>query len=95
MNGTRFEQKSFTVPASSSKAPENCRHGWIDAHGKCVLCGTRTVDKGPVYVLDDRRAVEADRERDREWKPSPIFPGYEYRDIPNGRMHRATRLAKP
>lgn len=38
MNGTRFEQKSFSVPAVD-KAPEGCKHGWLDRRGKCVLCG--------------------------------------------------------
>lgn len=35
----KYTQKSFTVPASSEKSPPDCRHGWLDAHGKCVLCG--------------------------------------------------------
>ncbi len=38
MNGTRFEQKSFTVPAVD-KAPEGCKHGWLDKRNHCVLCG--------------------------------------------------------
>lgn len=33
----KYEQKSFTVPASTAKVPVDCRHGWIDHHGKCAL----------------------------------------------------------
>lgn len=47
MNGTRFEQKSFTVPAVD-KAPEGCKHGWPDKRGRCVLCGADlTKESGP------------------------------------------------
>ncbi len=36
---TLYQKKSFTVPASSEKSPENCKHGWRDKKGKCVMCG--------------------------------------------------------
>ncbi len=42
---THFEQPSFSVNPSAAKAPIDCRHGWLDAHRKCVLCGTPDVEK--------------------------------------------------
>lgn len=35
----KYLEKTFTVPASSGVSPTDCRHGWLDANGKCVLCG--------------------------------------------------------
>lgn len=42
MNGTRFQEKRFTVPAVD-KAPTDCQHGWLDKRGKCVLCGEQVI----------------------------------------------------
>jgi hypothetical protein len=30
---------SAPIVAPTYKAPKNCRHGFIDIRGKCVLCG--------------------------------------------------------
>lgn len=35
---TRFGEKSFTVAVGARDA-RDCRHGWTDARGRCVLCG--------------------------------------------------------
>lgn len=55
----KYEQKSFTVPASSEKSPPDCRHGWIDAHGKCVLCGDPSPVKIPRKAFRSLRAKVA------------------------------------
>lgn len=42
---TAFAKPSFSVNPSGAKAPADCRHGWIDAKKKCVLCGKPNVEK--------------------------------------------------
>jgi hypothetical protein len=40
-----YQQKKFTVPASSEKAPANCAHAWVDEKRKrCVLCGEKVAN---------------------------------------------------
>ena len=52
----KYTAKSFTVPASSAKAPALCTHGWVDEKRKrCVLCGERVVTlyaKWPAGLVD-------------------------------------------
>jgi hypothetical protein len=43
MNGTAYQQKSFSVPASAG-TKETCEkegHAFADRKGKCVRCGAK------------------------------------------------------
>ncbi len=57
MNGAQFEKKSFTLPANTAQL-KDCRHGWIDAKGKCVLCGEQNpVKPERKQLVSEFRAV--------------------------------------
>lgn len=62
MNGTRFNEKSFTVPAVE-KAPADCKHGWLDTRGKCVFCGqaigVAVMQLFRTMTRDQQRALQA------------------------------------
>lgn len=83
---TLYEKPSFTVPAVE-KAPADCKHGWTDDRGKCVFCGEPI--PGAVLRVNERR------EFNDGFRDDPNFPGYQSRDIPNGKILRASWLAKP
>lgn len=63
----KYQKPSFTVPASSTKSPENCHHGWIDwKRERCVLCGApvpalaslkRTLDRIEEAQATERRRM--------------------------------------
>ena len=100
---TDFLKPSFSVNPSGAKAPAECRHGWTDKRGKCVMCGERVitfVSFGPVAAISYSgplltNDISTERKAEgREWKASAMFPGWEYCDIPHGRLHRASMLAK-
>lgn len=47
MNGTRYQDKRFTVPASGGHA-KTCAevgHAWADVRGKCIRCGQKIRDQ--------------------------------------------------
>ena len=47
MRGTRFQEKSFSVPASAG-TKDTCAkdgHTWADRKGKCVRCGEKIRDQ--------------------------------------------------
>lgn len=47
MKGDRFQQKSFSVPASAGKLETCVRegHAWADKRGRCVRCGSKIRDQ--------------------------------------------------
>lgn len=49
----KYTAKSFTVPASSAKAPAECAHTWVDEkRGRCVLCGEKVSAPKLATALD-------------------------------------------
>lgn len=47
MKGDRFQQKSFSVPASAGKLETCVRegHAFADKRGRCVRCGAKIRDQ--------------------------------------------------
>lgn len=80
----KYTQKRFTVPASAGSAAYCAEHGHTmpDVRGKCVRCGD---------VTSVERYVEhITRVPNDGWHPSVQHPGFEERDIPNGRQFRTS-----
>jgi hypothetical protein len=67
----KYTAPSFSVPATG-KAPENCKHGWLDVRGKCVMCGEQ--------IDSAREIVRTPIPNAHGFKPDKQLTGWHSRD---------------
>lgn len=52
-----YTKPSFSVNPSGAKPPAECKHGWLDARHRCVLCGTPIFQSDKGFQESSRRII--------------------------------------